>query len=1055
MSRSLLIVTFCLLQLSTFAANAVAQNRLLELHCMSVIPTGSAPDEVNAKGLSLYVRQIDGQWKQGLLLAPNFNSNYHTARVIKVDESDDAITLTLSADLLDDPWVKGGRARFNFQLTKGEKDTLQGEGTGSLNGIESKGRAKGWLMPLPDLSSQAKAGEHPRLLIRKQDLPQIKTWAKTPLGQAAVQQMTSAAGLGLRYQITDDKSLAEQSRKIVENIMADKSSGSKEVAHRVWAWRSEEVALAYDLCYDAWPAEFRQEVEQYLAGIADRVFFNHGSFTEYSGWRLNDRIGVGLIYGPCVASLAIVGEKGDAPTAIPAPYLNGHDPEQPLPAEKLEGDGLPINTFADDKMPAHWLFTGGLKPGSKSLDLAKLSQLRLKPNDKVVLGEASGNMQAYPDEGKWNDRLDIVGANGHAYFTSNVLYTIIRNDETRWVRFDGGFDVGIQSPVVLFAGTRIYDGDVFKLEKGDYPLLMVLPVSQTNPWGKISAQPRLMEISNEQAKTLMQRLIREADDRRADAQAAWDHYKETGQSAHYEKLYRLSEGLMYATFRHTLGDGGFQHGYGDLNNMLIGPMKFAAAYQRMHGVSVSPRPDVTHVLARRVMTLIPPKEGAGQIDDINGNAGFDLHAWFEGRDVTNETFACLLPITPAALQPALRTAWLKENDAVDASTATALLQGGRNQVSSTDTRMMNSHAAWVLTSGILNETKGKDLPLFWQADSDGWVAFRNAFDGPDDFVVQIFAKERLAQKWNRENAGAVRISGLDEQWMVGPANHESLREFESVPFYAGKWWPNGRGKIESVKYDKEQQQLFVSINLDELYQLPKQDDFIDTYEGSLTPEGIFTDQGIHARRKIAVDFSGKSGLPCLVVIYDEFKNAKADHEWVYQIESRQEDYGKWAIVDANGKVQNNKQIKKLRDQTGSRSELPEGYEWKITRDGKVPEEFTTTVKAEIATDGNQFKLQKGGKTLTGILLTAEGNPVEEKKVSILRKMLHGHSHGVSRIGSWSLRASSRTGFLCVIAIGEEELTEAHVTGNGLNSKVTIGKRTVQLVDGQIELGQAE
>ncbi len=1055
MSRSLLIVTFCLLQFSTFAANAVAQNRLLELHCLSVVPHGNTPDEVEGKGLSLYVRQIDGQWKQGLLLAPSFNSNYHTARVIKVDESDDTITLTLSADLLDDPWVKGGRARFNFQLTKGVNDTIQGVGVGSLNGLKSQGQAKGWLMTLPDQTTKAKAGEHPRLLLRKQDLPEIKAWAKTLLGQAAVQQMTSAAGLGLRYQITDDKSLAEQSRKIVENIMADKSSGSKEVAHRVWAWRAEEVALAYDLCYDAWPTEFRREVEHYLAGIADRVFFNHGSFTEYSGWQLNDRIGIGLIYGPCVASLAIVGEKGQPPTAIPAQYLNGHDPEKPLPAETLEGDGLPINTFADGKMPDHWLFAGGLKPGSKPLDLAKLSQLRLKPNDKVMLGEASTDIKVYPDKGKWNSRLDIVGANGHAYYTSNVLYTIIRNDEARWVRFDGGFDVGIQSPVVLLAGKRIYDGDVFKLEKGDYPLLMVLPVSQTNPWGKICTQPRFTVISEERAKSLMERLVQEADDRRADAQAAWDHYKETGQSAHYEKLYRLSEGLMYATFRHTLGDGGFQHGYSDLNNMLIGPMKFAAAYQRMHGVPVSPRSDVTHVLARRVMTLIPSKEGAGHIDDVNGNAGFDLHAWFEGRDVTNETFACMLPISPAAWQTTLRTAWLIENNANHASTATALLQGGRNQVSSTDTRMMNSHAAWVLTSGILKTNQGESLPRLWQATSDGWFAYRNRFKDSDDFVVQIFAKERLAHKWNRENAGAVRISGLGQQWMVGPANHEILREFESVPFYAGEWWPNGRGKVESVKYDKEEQQLFVSINLDELYKLPKLEDFIDTYEGSLTPAGILTDQGIQARRIIAVDYSGKSGLPCLVVIYDEFKNAKADHEWVYQIESRQEGYGKWAIVDANGKVQNNKQIKKLRDQTDSRSELPEGYEWKITRDGKVPEEFTTTVKAQIATDGNQFKLHKGGKTLTGILLTAEGNPVEEKKVSILRKMLHGHSHGVSRIGSWSLRASSRTGFLCVIAIGEEELTEARVTGKGLHSKVTIGKRTVQLVDEQIELGQAE
>ncbi|MFP4105593.1 MAG: hypothetical protein ACLFVU_05805 [Phycisphaerae bacterium] len=1029
---------------------------LLELHATQAIPRGGNPD--SAAGLSLYIRRIGGQWKSGLLLAPRFNSNYHSARVISAERSGRKLKLQVAANLLSDPWVKGGRARYEFDLTLGPEETLEGTFTGSLKGVATSGAAKGWLMDLPE-SDPAEAGEHPRLLFRKSELPRLRKWAKTPLGRAAVAKMTTAAGLGVRYQLTGEKKLAEQARKLVERTMADRSSGDKGVAHRIWAWRSEEIALAYDLCYDAWPEEFRKQVAQYLAGIADRVFYNHGTFTEYSGWAINDRIGVGLIYGPCLATLAIVGEKTDQPLPVPAEYLDGHDPHKPLPEMELQkADEVPISDFASGAVPGKLLWIGAV-PVKKSsqLDADKLAELQLEEGQKVTLIGKTFTAGTFPEKGKWNGRLDIVGANKHKYFTTNLIYTVIRNDKPRWVRFKGNFDGGIVDPLTFLAGKRINDGDVFRLGKGTYPMLLALPVSETNPWGKITCKPVLTELAAEEARTLLKVRLAAAEDSAAEAKAALEHFRSTGTSPRYEELFRIAEGLMYATFRHTVGDGGFQHGYSDVNNMLNGPMKYASCYYRMFGRSPSPRPDITHSLARRVMSAVKQSDGSWTILDINGNAGFDIHGWFESRDVTNETFAALLPITPDEMRQWTGPRWPGFAGGDLEKNVSPLLTGGRNRVGE-GKPSLNSLPAWVLAASGPANVETTAPPLFWRADSDGWYAFRDRHQGVDDCLVQVFAKQRIAQKWNRQNAGAVRIQGLGEHWWIGPRSHEQLREFESVPMYTGDWFPDGRGRAKQVWYAPKRKQGGVHVDLSELYATPTANTVVvDNYDGSMTVPGALKSRGITARRVVGVDYSGKSGSPCLVVIVDEFEGASNPHRWIYQLDSKQEEYGKWKIVNDAGKEANRQTVKKLWKQTGKRSVLPRGWQFQITRHKDVPEKFVPTTEAKVQIHGDEFTVSKGRATLRAKLIHTGDNPLELSKdvESILRKRLHGHSHGVDRIGSWAVRTTSKGSFLCVLTIQKGKAPEIKVSGDGLDSVITVGGQTVWYRDGKVVFGEGE
>ncbi len=187
-----------------------------------------------------------------------------------------------------------------------------------------------------------KAGEHPRLVFRRSDLERFKQGAaKTPEGRAMLQQFWDvlekkglegnpkfnswpAVGYGFAYQMTGDKAYAETARRIIQKVSIDSRPGGQDIHHGPALMG---LALAFDLCYDAWDEDFRtaciDELEQRMLECATGTYggrtmggFNPNPWSNHNGIRAG-------AYG--LAALALIGETNSAGETIDnAPMLADH-----------------------------------------------------------------------------------------------------------------------------------------------------------------------------------------------------------------------------------------------------------------------------------------------------------------------------------------------------------------------------------------------------------------------------------------------------------------------------------------------------------------------------------------------------------------------------------------------------------------------------------------------------------------------------------------------------------------------------------------------------------
>ena len=157
-----------------------------------------------------------------------------------------------------------------------------------------------------------KPGEHPRLFFRKSDLPELRHRAETAEGKQIVKRLrellngsdgetmpvvynsakqayeknnfkerpgtftiSHAAGYGFLHQLTGDRKYADLARECLEKSWDGQRSGDDRYA---WVAPGGELragpslgwhAVAYDLCYDAWPDDFRKKVALAIQDYAD------------------------------------------------------------------------------------------------------------------------------------------------------------------------------------------------------------------------------------------------------------------------------------------------------------------------------------------------------------------------------------------------------------------------------------------------------------------------------------------------------------------------------------------------------------------------------------------------------------------------------------------------------------------------------------------------------------------------------------------------------------------------------------------------------------------
>ena len=217
-----------------------------------------------------------------------------------------------------------------------------------------------WFVPVAGFIPVA-AGEHPRVFFRKGDLDALRRRAATPEGVALVKRLrlllngsdgesvparlnpakkayesngfkaeagtytiSHAAGFGFLYQLTGEPRYADLARQCVDLALAGQRNADDRYA---WVAPGGELraapsigwtAVAYDLCYDAWPADYRRRVALAIQDYADTaggewntpegITLRKMVLTPRQGPRSNH---FGAVAGGCgLAVLAIRGDPG-------------------------------------------------------------------------------------------------------------------------------------------------------------------------------------------------------------------------------------------------------------------------------------------------------------------------------------------------------------------------------------------------------------------------------------------------------------------------------------------------------------------------------------------------------------------------------------------------------------------------------------------------------------------------------------------------------------------------------------------------------------------------
>lgn len=279
--------------------------------------------------LLLHLGLRDGQWRNYVIgwsgehrndrgrVTPaerQHNQMDHEGDLAATTDGDGHIVLATDMTIHDDPWIRGGKANYRIELTR-DGNSFTGSFTGSYRGRKVEGKVTGermdylWPAPIKGVSP-AKPGEHPRLLFRKSDLKDLRKRMNTPQGKAILARLRKTLGggesmpthfsrarraygggggrlpsgaytlwhgmgFGLLYQLTGEQKYADLARQCVDKARA----GVRDRDQR-YAWvrpggklragsSYAAIAMAYDLCYEAWDDEYRRK----LAGeIQDKVW---------------------------------------------------------------------------------------------------------------------------------------------------------------------------------------------------------------------------------------------------------------------------------------------------------------------------------------------------------------------------------------------------------------------------------------------------------------------------------------------------------------------------------------------------------------------------------------------------------------------------------------------------------------------------------------------------------------------------------------------------------------------------------------------------------------
>ena len=216
--------------------------------------------------------------------AYGYNLSQHAGTVSARQAAGGRVRLSVRLTIEGDPGGPRGIATYDVDLAR-RQDRFTGSYTGTFIDRPVEGSAAGvasqpLVRAVPGCKPPA-AGEHPRLIFRKADLAELRRRQATPEGRAILAMLEArsplrhpsqvsdrraswmAANWGAIWQLTGQKDAPRKARDVLMNdVIAKPMPGDRKDIHH--ATRLLGIALAYDLCHDAWDAEFRQLVAEYI-----------------------------------------------------------------------------------------------------------------------------------------------------------------------------------------------------------------------------------------------------------------------------------------------------------------------------------------------------------------------------------------------------------------------------------------------------------------------------------------------------------------------------------------------------------------------------------------------------------------------------------------------------------------------------------------------------------------------------------------------------------------------------------------------------------------------
>ncbi len=815
--------------------------------------------------LMLEFERTDGQWQMVTGVARSYNVSIHPGYVAEAAVDDKAVELRIAMRILPDSWVPGGPAEYRVKLTRGAAGQLGGTYHGSFKGQVFSGSATGAIFTRSYVLGKGFApvqpGEHPRTVFRKADLPRLREKLKTPFGQAAFAKMAGPVGWGMQYQLSGDAKYAKLAQdEVAEIVLKGKGCTAAFAPARALGCQVERVAVALDLCYDAWPEGFKAQVITWLRKIATRVFCDPRKISLSANWNVASNHVGSLYAGVAFAGLVLWGEKGPAPPKPTPPAL-----ALDIPAAKdlTPGKGVPVVPLEPGVVPRKWLATAAIPEAISTDPIASvqgLETLRPEAGTTIKLEDYGLTFQPVKDDfvSAAENNINIKAFMEGRDTASFCLYTVLEVAQGGLFKVRNAYS-NSGRPQLVLNGHRLVDGQVVRLEKGLYPALILARMLLA--WGKF--QPCLdaaTEKDAEGAKALWEREDRDYKARLAEWEIdAAESKRLGGADVEYTKLFRTGRRLMYMLYREAVGTGGFQAEVAHYNkDTTDGPNRYATAHRQCFGYDVSPFPDITHYLTRNAFVYLYPDKGRPWAQDINGSVR-----------IGGSYFAALFPIVPDAWKPTMLWAWNR-------------IEGVTDEASRV--KAVEEDPAWGFANYPLDmqpKPPAGVLPLTWEAPDFGFYAFRNSWQGGDDIVTQVFLKSHHIGGWNGPNAGTFRIAGLGKTWAVGPEGRERRRWHESVV-----WLPNddhyesASGQLAHLKSEKDGSGV-VTVDLRDVYSKQPKRGLYAAYGGA-RHEWAFEDSGISGLRSFGVDYSGKCGAPALFAVADRLRGG---HEkvWLWQL----------------------------------------------------------------------------------------------------------------------------------------------------------------------------